>query len=316
MTRAGSSNISDYALFSCLSGAQLDLNAEDDAVALVLAECLARPYSELIKSGIPGPSSLKPARPAALKPSPPSSMRVSPIGPSIATPIRGELLAQLETLSRKPRSVKRKNSGFAEKDRSALAKVPRLRASSSSPSTPVQKPEQAPSPAAEAPIVLSSQLPSKFAAKAKNLLGGSAEQPLAVVPITVLNPPTESVRSPPRRVENLKKKAPESQVGEDGDTLLLNAELATRAVSSILKDSDLGRSKALPVDEALALSLQRVASVSPVSCWVYFHVYPVLDVDFMFDVQVATHLKGLAEKAKLNEKHVKIARVYKAKWLL
>ena len=39
----------------------------------------------------------------------------------------------------------------------------------------------------------------------------------------------------------------------------------------------------------------------------------MLDVDFMFDVQVTTHLKGLAEKAKLNEKHVKIARVYKAR---
>ena len=39
----------------------------------------------------------------------------------------------------------------------------------------------------------------------------------------------------------------------------------------------------------------------------------MLDVDFIFDVQVATHLKGLAEKAKLNEKHVKIARVYKAR---
>ena len=39
----------------------------------------------------------------------------------------------------------------------------------------------------------------------------------------------------------------------------------------------------------------------------------MLDVDFMFDVQVATHLKGLAEKAKLNEKHVKIAWIYKAK---
>ena len=39
----------------------------------------------------------------------------------------------------------------------------------------------------------------------------------------------------------------------------------------------------------------------------------MLNVDFMFDVQVATHLKGLAEKAKLNEKHVKIARIYKAK---
>ena len=33
----------------------------------------------------------------------------------------------------------------------------------------------------------------------------------------------------------------------------------------------------------------------------------------MFDTQVATHLKGLAEKAKLNEKHVRIARIYKAK---
>ena len=46
---------------------------------------------------------------------------------------------------------------------------------------------------------------------------------------------------------------------------------------------------------------------------VYFHVDPSLDVDFMFSVQVATHLKGLAEKAKLNEKHLKIARIYKAK---
>ena len=39
----------------------------------------------------------------------------------------------------------------------------------------------------------------------------------------------------------------------------------------------------------------------------------MLDVDFMFDVQVATHLKGLADKARLNEKHVRIARIYKAK---
>ena len=46
---------------------------------------------------------------------------------------------------------------------------------------------------------------------------------------------------------------------------------------------------------------------------VCFHVDPVLDVEFMFDVQVATHLKGLADKAKLNEQHVKIALIYKAK---
>ena len=39
----------------------------------------------------------------------------------------------------------------------------------------------------------------------------------------------------------------------------------------------------------------------------------VLDVDFVLDVQVATHLKGLAKKAKLNERHVKAARVFKVK---
>ena len=33
----------------------------------------------------------------------------------------------------------------------------------------------------------------------------------------------------------------------------------------------------------------------------------------MSNVQAATHLKGLDDKAKLNEKHVKIARIYKAK---
>ena len=105
MTCARSSNISDYALSSCFSGARIDLSAEDDAVALILVECSARPYAELIKSGIARPSILKPARPAALRPSPPSTKRVSPIGPSAATPTRGELLAQLETLSRKPQSV-------------------------------------------------------------------------------------------------------------------------------------------------------------------------------------------------------------------
>ena len=83
------------------------------------------------------------------------------------------------------------------------------------------------------------------------------------MPITVWNPPSESARPPPRRVEELKRKYSKSRFGEDKDSLLFNAELAAGAISSVLKDSDLGRSKALPVDEALALSLQRVASVSP-----------------------------------------------------
>ena len=197
MTCARSSNISDYALSSYFSSARIDLSAEDNAVALALAECPARPYAELIKSGILGPSSLKFARSAALRPSPPSTMRVSPIGPSTANPTKGELLAQLETLSRKPRSVKRKTLGSVKKYRPVLAKVPKLGASSSSPPTPDRKPGRVQSPAAEAPMVLSSQPHSKSAAKAKSLLGGAVEQPLAVMPITVWNPPTKSVRSPP-----------------------------------------------------------------------------------------------------------------------
>ena len=94
-------------------------------------------------------------------------------------------------------------------------------------------------------------------------MGGPVEQPLAVVPITVWNPPTESVRSPPCQTERLKKKALKQKINKDGDSLLLDAELAAGTISSILKDYDLGRSKALPVNEALALSLQGVTSVSP-----------------------------------------------------
>ena len=132
-----SSSISDSALSSCFTGARIDLSAEDNAIALALAECSPRPYAELIKSDIPDPSSSSSARSAALRPSPPSTMKVSPIGPSAANPTRGELLAQLKTLSRKPRSVKRKTPSSVEKDRPVLAKVPKLGASSSSSSTHV-----------------------------------------------------------------------------------------------------------------------------------------------------------------------------------
>ena len=61
-------------------------------------------------------------------------------------------------------------------------------------------------------------------------------------------------------MEELKRK--DFETGGDSDSLLLNAKLAAGAVLSILKDSDLKKSSALPVDETLALSLQGVASVS------------------------------------------------------
>ena len=54
-----SSSISDPTVFSRFSGARIDLSAEDNAIALTLAECPPRPYAELIKSDIPGSSSSK-----------------------------------------------------------------------------------------------------------------------------------------------------------------------------------------------------------------------------------------------------------------
>ena len=187
-------------------------------------------------------------------------MKISPVGTSAAKPTKGELLARVETLSRKSRSPKRKTLDSVEKDRPAWGKVPKLGASSSSPSTHVRISGQVLSPPAEIPKALSSQLCSGSAAKAKDSLGRTVEQPLEVMPITVWNPPAQSVKPPSSRVEELKRKGPETE--GDGDSLLLNAELAAGVVSSILKDSDLKRSGALPVEEPLALSFEGVASVS------------------------------------------------------
>ena len=210
ITCARSLNISDSAIPSCFLGARIDLSVEDNTVALALAECPACPYVELIKSDIPGPSRLSSARSVASRSLPPSTMKAPPIGPSAANPTRGELLAQLETLSLKPRSVKWKNSGSSEKDRPASAKVLKLGVSPSSPYTHVRGSEPMSSPPSEVFAILSSQPGSRFVAKVKSLLDGAVDQPLAVMPITVWNPPAKGVRSPPRRAEELKKKEPES----------------------------------------------------------------------------------------------------------
>ena len=155
ITCVRSSNTSDFAFPSCFLGARIDLSAEDEAVALALAECSARPYVELIKSDIPSPSNVRSARSTGSRPLPPSTMGFSPIGLSAATPTRGEIFVQLGTLSWKPRSAKRKTSSSTEKDRPVSTKVQKLGASSSSPSTHVRKPEWTPLPPSVAPTTLS-----------------------------------------------------------------------------------------------------------------------------------------------------------------
>ena len=176
----------------CFLGVRLDLSPEDNVIAQELAECSPRPYSELIRSDIPGPSSLRSTRSAALWPSPPSAMKFFLVGPSAAKPTKGELLARVETLSRKSQSMKRKASDSVEKDRPSWGKVLKLGASSSS---HVRVPGQALSPPAEVPKALSSQPRSSSAGKTKDSSGRVAEQPLEVMPITVWNPPSCRVLS-------------------------------------------------------------------------------------------------------------------------
>ena len=115
-------------------------------------------------------------------------------------------------------------------------------------------------PPAEVPRALSPQPRSVSAAKAKDSSGRVAEPPLEVMPISVWSPLTQSAKPPPSIAEDLGRKRPETD--GDGDSLLSNVELAASAISSILRDSGLKRSGALPVEEALTLSLQGVASIS------------------------------------------------------
>ena len=122
-------NVSDFILSACLPEARLDLSAEDNVIALALAGYPARPYAELIRSDIPGPSNLRSTRSSASRSLPAATLGSSPIGLTTATPTRGEILVHLGAASRKPRNVKRKKSSSIEGDRPVSAKVQKLEAS-------------------------------------------------------------------------------------------------------------------------------------------------------------------------------------------
>ena len=128
-------SISNSALAVCLSGVRPDLSPEDKVIKKELAKCLPRTYSKLIKSDIPGSLGSRSFRSAASRPSPPSVMKFPHAEPPVAKPTKGELLDQVETLSWKSRSVKRKSLDSLEKVRPSWGKVPKLGSSSSSPST-------------------------------------------------------------------------------------------------------------------------------------------------------------------------------------
>ena len=162
-------NVSDFILSSCFPYARLDLSAEDNVIVLALARYPARPYAELIRSDIPGPSNLRSARSSISRSSPAATLGFSPFGLTAATPTRGEILVHLGMMSRKPQSVKRKKPSSTEEDRPISTKVQKLGVSPTA-----REPERASSPLAEAPMVLSPPPPSKPNIEAKSLLGAYA----------------------------------------------------------------------------------------------------------------------------------------------
>ena len=164
--------------------------------------------------------------------------------------------------------------------------------SGASPPSPAQEPERVPSPLVEvqelgvsppspaqepergsSPLVLTLLPPPKPDVKAKGLSSAAVARPLTVIPISVWNPPSDNAKSPPRGTAEPKRKKSKPEADATKDSLLSNAELAAGAISSILRESDLGRSKELLVDEALALSFQGVASVSLLSCLLPCRLY-------------------------------------------
>ena len=106
----------------------------------------------------------------------------------------------------------------------------------------------------------------KPGSEAKGLSGAVVAQPLTVLPMTVWNPPSDKAKSPPRRTAELERKKLKPKADANKNSLLSSVELAAGAISSILLESDVGSSKELSVDEALALSFQGMASVSLQLC--------------------------------------------------
>ena len=86
-----------------------------------------------------------------------------------------------------------------------------------------------------------------FAVEAGDSSGRADEPPLEVLPISVWSPTSWGTAPPPAMQDEVTGNRDRFEAAGDEYSLLSHAELASRAVSSILCDSDLRRVGALPV---------------------------------------------------------------------
>ena len=174
----------------------------------------------------------------------PKSSSPSVSEPLTAKPTWGELRSRLEVLEKKKRSVKRK---------------------------PPSSPEGFP-PARGKTLMVGASPSPLSAVGAGDSSGRADEPPLEVLPISVWSPTSKGAAPPPTMSDEVPENRDRFEAARDEDSLLSHSELAARAVSSILRDSDLRRVGALPVEEALDLLLQGTTSVRP-SAFVYLILY-------------------------------------------
>ena len=247
---------SNLALVVLSLGIRPGLSPKDEEVKQNLAKFLPLVYSELIRSDIPESFGVSPSRAPTLGPSLPFVMKNSNEGTLVVRPTREELQARVELLAKKKRSVKRRAQAPLESSLAIRGKVPRLGAPSPPSSTKGWgSPDQVP---------LKGQVPPSVAEVSK--VGGpgissrrSVELPLAVLPISVWSPLAQDFKRPPTTLEGEGRGCFGTE-GEE-DSLFANLELAARAVSSILRDSDLRRADVMLVEDVLDLSFQGATTV-------------------------------------------------------
>ena len=131
------------------------------------------------------------------------------------------------------------------------------------------------------------------------------------MPISVRGPSSQTIELPSRasKGEGRKHLGPE----RDEDSLLISPELAVEAISSILRDSDLKRADAIPIEEVMALYLQGAVTVCPDAFICSFHCCSKLSINFTSFLQMATYMKSLARRASLVEGSIKAVKASKSK---
>ena len=105
---------------------------------------------------------------------------------------------------------------------------------------------------------------------------------MEVLPISFWGPTSLGATPPPAMPDEVTGSRDRFEAAGDEDSLLSHAKHTVGVVSSILRDSDLIRVGALPVEEALALLLQGTASVHPSAFFDLFLYYFSSVTDFFF----------------------------------